>query len=912
MNKILLIDGNSILNRAFYGIMGSKMLMTDDGTYTNAIYGFLSILFKELNEVNPTHIMVAFDLKAPTFRHDMYKEYKAGRHAMPEELKGQFPIIKEVLKAMNITILEKEGYEADDILGTIAKYSQKNENEVVILSGDRDTFQLVDKNIQVKIPRTKMGKTETDIYDIEKIKEEYGIEPIQFIQIKGLMGDSGDNIPGVPGVGEKTAFDLIKKYETVDNVYKKLEDNTDDIKGKLREKLTNNKELAYLSKELGAINCEVPIEKEFEEFKIIEYNNEKLLELFKILKFNKFMDKLNLKIEGNSDSESSNVEKFEIQEMDITQTDKISELIYNIKIFSYYLEKEKCEDEKLIINKKLKSISIYNEQENKVYYINITDINKFIEIFKKIFEDNNILKNSYKLKEDYIILKQLGINTNNLMFDIEIAAYVLNSNKGKYSIEDIGYEYLKLDFEEYVNQFGINQDEKEEQLNLFNTEIKEEKPKTTIDGKSCVYTYIISKLYYILLKKIEEVNQLELFNNIEMPLLEVLADMQYTGMHIDKEMLIAYGQELKNKIEELTKEIYNLTGEEFNINSTKQLGVVLFEKLQLTVVKKGKTGYSTDVDVLEKLIDEHPVIEKLLEYRQITKLNSTYVEGMIPYINGETNRIHSYFHQTVTSTGRISSTEPNLQNIPIKIELGKKLRKVFTVENDNILIDADYSQIELRVLAHISNDENMIEAFNNDEDIHSQVASKVFNVPLSEVTKELRSNAKAVNFGIVYGISDFGLAGNIGIGRKQAKEYITQYLEKYSGIKQFMEDIVNKAKETGYVDTLFNRRRYIPEINSSNHMVREFGKRVALNTPIQGTAADIIKIAMINVYKELNNRNLKSKLILQVHDELLIEVKQNELEEVKEILRNCMEQAIKMNVPLKVELEQGANWYDSK
>lgn len=881
MNKLLLIDGNSIINRAFYGIMGSKMLMTEDGTYTNAVYGFLSILFKELDDIKPEYLVVAFDLKAPTHRHKMYDKYKANRHGMPEELAMQMPILKETLKAMNVCIIEKEGYEADDILGTLAKWGQKEELEVTVLTGDRDSFQLIDKNIKVRIPRTKMGKTETEDYTVEKIEEEYGLEPLDLIEVKGLMGDTSDNIPGVPGVGEKTALNLIKQYKSIDEVYNHI----DEQKGKLKEKLSENKDLAYLSRTLGTIDINAPIEKDLGAFQVEEWNKPEVLEIFKKLKFNRFIDRFALQENIGATSFSDLQINTEIEHEKIVDKTKLAELKQEIqenKVIYYYLTEEK--------------FIIYSPKTNKCFSIeNIQD-------FKDIFEDKNILKCSYKQKEEFIILWNKGIEAKNLMFDIAIAGYILNSNINKYTIEYLANEYINFDIAEYLSnteKTGV------EQITLFDNA---EKPK---EDKTYIYAYAIYKLYNVLTQKMEEAGSIDLFNKIEMPLTEVLASMQYEGIYIDKQELLDFGKELQEKIDILTQEIYELTGEEFNINSTKQLGEILFEKLKLTAKKKTKTGYSTDVDVLEKIKYEHPVIEKILEYRQLQKLNSTYVEGLIPYID-ETGRIHSKFHQTVTTTGRISSTDPNLQNIPTRMELGRKLRKVFKPEQGYIFVDADYSQIELRVLAHISEDKNMIEAFCNNEDIHAQAASKVFNIPLEEVTKEERTKAKAVNFGIVYGISEFGLGEQLGVSRKKAKEYIEQYLDKYSGIKEFMINIVEETKEKGYVETLYHRRRYVPELKSNNYMVRQFGGRVAMNTPIQGTAADIMKIAMINVYNKLKENNLKSKLIVQVHDEILVETLESEKEQVKQIVKEEMENVIKLKVPLLAEVEEGYNWYEAK
>lgn len=894
MSKLIVVDGNSIVNRAFYGIMGSKMLQTADGTYTNAVYGFLAILFKELDEVKPDYIAVAFDLKAPTARHKMYDGYKANRKGMPEELAAQMPILKDVLRAMNITIIEKEGYEADDVLGTLSRIGENSGLDVVLLTGDRDSFQLATDKVSIYIPRTKAGKTETEIFNRDKVLEVYGVEPKQMIEVKGLQGDTSDNIPGVPGIGEKTALSLVKKYGTIDHLYECVENNTDDLKGKQREKIAENKELAMLSKTLGTINLETPIEKSIDDLKMKEWNKSEVYKIFKELKFNRYIDRFNLKEEivENDNVEPTMTMDFEKAVINAEKFNDIKKKVIENKVCYFYVET--VEDTNSIIKKKIKSISIYIKDENKVYDYKVSNI---LEL-KDIFESEDVLKCSYDLKDIYILCEEAGINPKNFMFDIRIAGYLLNSTTNQYSISDLMNEYLGI---------NINVDDgKQEQLNLF--DVQEEKENEQI----AVYAYSIGNLHDVLEKDLKENGMYDLFNNIEMPVLEVLADMQYRGMYVDKNELIAYGDELKVKLEELTNKIHELAGEEFNINSTKQLGEVLFEKLKLPVIKKTKNGYSTDVDTLEKLQCEHEIIEYILEYRQLAKLNSTYIEGMIPYINKNTGRIHSYFHQTVTATGRISSTEPNLQNIPTRIEIGKKLRKVFKPAENKIFLDADYSQIELRILAHVSKDETMVDNFIHDEDIHAQAASRVFGVPLDEVTKELRSKAKAVNFGIVYGISDFGLAVQIHSSRKQAKQYIEQYLEKYNGIKTFMDEAVEDAKKKGYIETMYNRRRYIPELTSKSYMVRKFGERVAMNTPIQGTAADIMKIAMINVFRELKDRKLNSKIVLQVHDELLIETDIKEKEEVREILVNNMEHAAKLLVPLKVEVAEGENWYDAK
>lgn len=911
MSKLVLIDGNSILNRAFYGIMGSKMLTTKDGKYTNAVYGFLAILFKVLDDIKPDYIAVAFDLKAPTARHKMYEGYKANRKGMPNELAEQMPIIKEILTDMNITIIEKETYEADDILGTLSKKAEKEGMDVVIVSGDRDTFQLASNKVTIRIPHTKVGKTEVDYFDEEAIIEKYGIKPKQLIEVKGLMGDTSDNIPGVSGIGEKTALELIKKYKTIDGLYKAIDDEKDDLKPKTKEKLVNDKEMAYLSRTLGTINREVPLDNKIEDLKIKEWNKEKVTEKFKELNFNRFMERFNLK-EESTESGGIDLSKDLFSTRNIAVSNKyIEEVINKIKeskklIFSILTEK--CEDEEKIIRKKITCISIYIEAENTVFSVSVNNEQQFVQVFKEIFESKDIQKYGHDLGEDYVILKQLGITMNAICYDTKISAYDLNPTDSKYTIENLSVQYLNIYLDEYLEKHGISK-QQNRQLDLF-TGIEEENNYERI--KNDLYSYLIQKIAEVTHKKLEEENLLDLFNNIEMPLVKVLGEMQFNGMPIDKDELIEFGSKLKEQIESLKQDIYMSVGEEFNINSTQQLGKILFEKLKLPVYKKTKTGYSTDSDILEKLLQEHPVIEKILEYRSLVKLNSTYVEGLIPYINPKTQRIHSYFHQTITATGRISSTEPNLQNIPTRVEQGKQIRKAFNTKSGRIFIDADYSQIELRVLAHISKDEHMIDAFKNNEDIHKQAASKVLGIPIEKVTKEQRSEAKAVNFGIVYGISDYGLAQQLGISNKKAKEYIKQYLEKYSGVKAFMDNIVEKAKEDGYVETLFHRRRYIPELKSNNYMIRQFGSRAAMNTPIQGTAADIMKIAMINVFNKLQEENLDAKLVLQIHDELIIECDEKIKEKVKEILQDCMENAAKLDVPLNVETSEATSWYDVK
>ena len=902
MDKFVLVDGNSIMNRAFYGIMGSKMLTTKDGKYTNAVYGFLAILFKLLDDIQPQYMAVAFDLKAPTARHKMYEGYKANRHGMPDELAEQMPIIKEVLRAMNIDIIEMEGYEADDILGTLSCYGEAQNLNVTILSGDRDTFQLATDRVTIRIPHTKGGKTETDEYNREKIIEKYGLEPKQLIEVKGLQGDASDNIPGVPGVGEKTALKLVQKYGSIENLYKKIEEGQDDLKGKQREKIVENKELAELSRTLGTINTKVPIKDDLTDLKVEEWNKEKVLELFKNLNFNRYIDRFNL-IEN-----TENENKQEIKELYKSVEKSIKDIIGMIKNkqkMTFNVVTRNIENQSKIIKEKIIGMSVYNDENKEVYYVNLE--NNEIQEFKEIFEEEKIKKIGIDLSKTYILLKQENINIKGLYYDIAIASYIINPTNNKLKIEDLIQNDLEIDIETFIGK-----EETQAQMTLFEVQEEDNKQAEIQKEKSNLYAYSIGKIKEKTEKELEEIECLDLFYNIDMPTIEVLSNMQWNGMYVDKIELEQFGKELTNKLDVITKIIYEMAGEEFNINSTKQLGEILFEKMKLPVIKKTKSGYSTDVDVLEKLKKEDPIIEQILEYRQLMKLNSTYVEGLKQYINPETKRIHSFFHQTITATGRISSTEPNLQNIPTRFELGKRVRKVFKPQEGCVYIDADYSQIELRVLASISEDSHMIEAFKEGQDIHKQAASKVFKTPIDEVTKEQRSNAKAVNFGIVYGISDFGLGEQLGIGRKQAKKYIDEYLTQYSGINQFMDNIKEEAKEKGYVKTLFNRRRYIPELKSNNYMVRQFGARAAMNTPIQGTAADIMKIAMLKVFKEIEKRGLKSKIVLQVHDEMMLEVPIEEQQEIQEIMKKCMESAADLKVPLVAEISEANNWYDCK
>lgn len=877
MEKLLVVDGNSIMNRAFYGLSGKNMLTNKEGIPTNAVYGFLNILFKVIAEDNPTHIAVAFDLKAPTFRHKMYDGYKANRKKMPDELAAQMPIIKDVLDAMNIKRVEIEGYEADDILGTLAKKSRNQNIQTVLFTGDRDSFQLIDDGIVVKLPSTKGGKTETEVYDTEKILEKYGVTPIQLIEVKSLMGDASDNIPGVKGIGEKTALKYIQEFGSLEKLYDNI--SSDIVKGKSKELLVEYKDDAFMSKDLARIDINVPIDLNFDDYRTKEYDTEKLYEIFKKLEFTNFIKKLNLKCEVA-------IEKFEIGKIQITENhNDLMNMLKNSKNSSFYIKdifaKNSIEE--------IREIAFFIDGKN--YILKLKNNKK--EIIKEIFESENIAKISINLKELYLLLIKSEIALNGFIFDVGLAEYIIDANRGDYSIERIADERLGVNLSQFLNNT-------QEQISLFNDVQDENYDFVSASAK------VISSLKLMQEEIIEKNNQNKLFYEIEMPLIETLASMQFHGIGIEKEKLIEYSNILNDKMLALSGEIFSLVGEEFNINSPKQLGEVLFEKLNLKSSKKTQRGYSTDAESLEKIRNEHPVIDKILEYKQYAKLKSTYADGLNHVINVSTGRIHSKFNQTVTATGRLSSTEPNLQNIPVRLEAGRLFRNMFMAKEGYTFIDADYSQIELRILAALSDDEEMIKAFNEGDDVHKATAMQVFGVSEDEVTPLMRARAKAVNFGIVYGQGDFSLGQDLGISKKEAKEYIDKYFERFPNIKLFLDKLVTDAKEKGYAQTIFDRRRYVPEINSQNFHVRSFNERVAMNMPIQGTAADIIKLAMVNVYKKL--KGMKSRLILQVHDELLIEASDDEIENVKEIVRKSMEEAVDLKVQLKVELGVGKSW----
>ncbi|CEO08735.1 DNA polymerase I [[Clostridium] sordellii] len=880
MDKTLvIIDGNSIVNRAFYALPD---LTNKQGLHTNAIYGFTTMLFKIIENYKPTHISVAFDKKAPTFRHLEYKEYKAGRKKMPDELREQIEPLKNLLDVFKINRLELEGYEADDIIGTVSLKAEKEGYKVFIVTGDKDAIQLASKTTTTLI--TKKGVGEVDEFDFDEVMKKYEMTPNQFIDLKGLMGDKSDNIPGVPGIGEVTGIKLIKEFGSIENII----ENVDSIKGSSRKKIEEHKDLAIMSKRLATIIRDVPIDITIDDLSFGDYDKANVIEVFNELGFNSLISRIG----ENSDveSESDNIN------LSIKELVNIEEFIKDVKSKKSLILKAIRKNGN-ILEKNLMTIYLSINGED-IYYINEENLDKI----RELLISDEIKKYGYELKDDYITLRPYGIFLNNMYFDISIAEYLIDSSSANYTYDSIA-----------MNYFGQKIKSTEELLGKGVKAKKiEELEKEEIDKHIGSIINLVERVNPKMEDKLKSMDMDGLFYHVEMPLVEVLGYMEFEGVMVDKEKLVELGEEFKLSIDKLESEIYLLAGEEFNINSPKQLGVILFEKLELPVIKKTKTGYSTNAEVLERLRDKHEIIDKITEYRQIVKLKSTYVDGLINIINPISHRIHSSFNQTITTTGRISSTEPNLQNIPVRLELGRNIRKVFIANKGCELVDADYSQIELRVLAHMSQDEHMIDAFNHDIDIHTKTASQVFGIDIKDVTSEQRSAAKAVNFGIVYGISDFGLSQNLKIPVKEAKTYIDNYLNTYEDIKTYMDNTIEEAKKDGYVKTILNRRRYIPEINSGNVILKNLGKRLAMNAPIQGSAADIIKIAMVNVYKKLEEKNLKSKLILQVHDELIIETCEDEIEIVSKIVKDEMEHAVSMDVNLDVDLNVGKSWYETK
>ncbi len=852
--KLLVLDGNSIINRAFYGI---KLLTTKDGRYTNAIYGFMNIFYKLCDELHPDSVAFAFDLKAPTFRHKMYDEYKAGRKPMPPELAEQMPVLKDLLRALGYKIVTKEGYEADDILGTLA-FSCKEGDECYIATGDRDSLQLVGDNVKVLLASTKMGRPETNIYDVKRIKDDYGVTPHQLIDIKALMGDSSDNIPGVSGVGQKTAQSLISELGSIQNIYDNID--TIDIRETLRNKLKNDKDSAFMSYKLGEICKSVPIETDYSFYVPDEGDKGEALSILRSLEMYKLIDKIGL----NTVTYDAKPENTTVKEYKRVNSLNAFLLKANKLYFVYSVKDGRFESLAACNGDDICEVNTENDSE--------------VEAFINILEDENTEKYTFNIKPLYAYAFSHGFEIKNVKMDLMLAAYLLNPSAKDYDIEKLAAEY-----------------------NVY----------YEADGGFSALSETVYPLTVKLSALLEERDQTELLSNIELPLAEVLASMEKIGVKVDKSGIEAFGDMLGERIKGLQSRIYELAGEEFNINSPKQLGEILFVKLAIPTKKKTKSGFSTNAEVLEKLADEYEIVKFILEYRTYTKLKSTYCDGLLKEIAAD-GRIHSTFNQTETRTGRISSTEPNLQNIPVRTELGREMRKFFIADDGKVLVDADYSQIELRVLSDIADDKAMIDAFNNGDDIHAITASQVFKMPLQMVTPLMRSRAKAVNFGIVYGIGAFSLAKDIGVSRAEADRYIKDYLHHYSGVDRYMNEVVEEAKKNGYVKTLFGRRRYLPELSSSNGMLRAFGERVARNMPIQGTAADIIKIAMIRVYTRLKEENLNARLILQIHDELIVEAPENEKTKDELIVKEEMENACKMKVLLKSDAHSGESWYDAK
>lgn len=875
--KIMLLDGNSLMNRAFYAM---PLLTNKEGEFTNGVYGFLNIFFKLLDEEKPDYCTVCFDVHKPTFRHIEYKDYKGTRKGMPEELVPQMEVVKKVLASMNIKTLEMGGFEADDLLGTIAGIADKKGIESVIVSGDRDLLQLATDTVKIRIPKTKSGATTIEDYNAKDVEAVYGVTPTEFIEVKALMGDTSDNVPGVPSVGEKTAIKIIQEFKTVENAIA----NADKVKPKrASENLVTYAEQARKSKWLVTIKTDVPVDYSIEDAKVNDIFNKNAYEMFKHYEFKSMLTRFDT-VNGT--------EKHNYSYTLIKDIDKAKEILSELNPF------DTCGYKLIYEGETIKGISVTQKAESAfVFRFSESEI---ISLFKDFFENQNS-KIAHNGKGDIVLLKRKGIDLNCIIFDTMIGGYIINSSMDNYEYNELAADFLGESYPSEEEVLGKGKSKK-------SLDDLSDEEFTEFCGRMCDISF---RAYPIIEEKLKENNQLDLYYKIELPLIHVLANMELVGMGVDRQGLIDYGKSLDSKIEELTKDIYWLAGEEFNINSPKQLSCILFEKLGLKGGKKTKTGWSTSADILEKLKDKDEIVGKVLEYRSYTKLKSTYADGLLAVLQDD-NRIYSTFNQTVTTTGRISSTEPNLQNIPVRIELGRQLRKVFVPKKDCVYIDADYSQIELRVLAHLAGDENLINAFNEKQDIHTITASQVFNVPFDEVTSLQRRNAKAVNFGIIYGIGAFSLSQDLGITKKEADAYIESYFAKYPKIKAFIDGCVESARSTGYGITIFNRRRYIPEISSSNFIQRSFGERVAMNMPVQGTAADIIKIAMVKVYNRMKRERLKSQLVLQVHDELLIEAYNDEVEKVSQILQEEMENAVSLSVPLVAEVHQGRNWYEVK
>jgi DNA polymerase-1 len=896
---MIVIDGNSLVNRAFYAL---PPLTTKQGLPTNAVYGFAAMLFKILEEYSPDYISVAFDRKEATFRHTEYSDYKAQRKGMPEDLAAQMPVLKGLLDVLGINRMEVAGFEADDIIGTLSRYGEQEGMEVLIVTGDRDALQLVSDG--VKVIYTKKGVSDFELCSVNSVKERYGLEPIGLIDLKGLMGDKSDNIPGVPGVGEKTALKLLQQYGSLEGV---LENVSSMPEGRLKQNLADNVQQAVLSKKLATICRDIPMSIDMKEFRRPAPDAEKVAEKLSELEFNSLIDRAK-KLFGTEDTAKAPEKKKKESNFVCLETLESMEEVLHKVCSSKCIAFEIVTDTDSDIELEIYGVSLAWNRGEGVYiplgHEGYTlDAEQVFKVLKPIMEDEGIKKLGHHLKQDIIALEKWGIGLTNYIFDSEIFAYLLDPVSSSYELEKVAIKYLGENIAGLEDLTG-----KGKNRITFN--------RIEMD-KVCQYLAARARCIFALRDVMEErikgTGMEDLARNVELPLIQVLADMQRAGIRLDREALMEFSAKLRQSIEMLMRDIYSLAGEEFNINSTRQLGEVLFVKLALPPLKKTKTGYSTDVEVLEQLRDRHPIVEKVLEYRQLIKLNSTYAEGLMRAINQRTGRVHSNFKQTVTSTGRISSTEPNLQNIPVKLDLGREIRRAFIPESEDfVFVAADYSQIELRVLAHISGDKNLIRAFREQQDIHARTAAQVFNVTPLEVTPAMRNSAKAVNFGIIYGISDFGLARNLRIPRKKAAEYIKRYFEVFSGVKEYMDRVIKEGTERGMVKTMLGRVRYLPELKSGNRVVKSLGERLAMNTPIQGSAADIIKLAMNKVYNRLKEENLRSRLVLQVHDELIIETHRDEIERVKAILRECMEGAVKLKVPLEVKMSVGRNWYEAK
>lgn len=882
--KIMLIDGNSIVNRAFYGV---PLLTNGEGRYTNGVYGFLNILFKLLDEEQPDYLAVAFDLHAPTFRHRTFDGYKGTRKGMPEELREQMPLLKEVLQAMHIPIFEQEGFEADDILGTLSALAEKNGIVPVVVSGDRDLLQLAGETLKVRIPKTKGGRTETEDYYAADVQAKYGVTPAEFIDMKALMGDASDNIPGVPGIGEKTAAKIITQYHDIETAIA----HAAEIKPKkASENLAAYQEQARLSKFLATIVRDMPLEWDKETLKIGDMFNQTAYELVKRLEFKSMFSRF----EGSASTPKQAEQTYRF----VADREGAKEVLAALKKgevgYAFVYENEEGQ-----------GLALYQEQLGGVWMEASMAflMQELLEIFQPFFADSAYRKIGHDVKKDIRFLRSYGYDGFTAEFDTAIGAYILNATGSSYEYDDIAAAFLNETYPSQEEVFGKGRTKK-----AFAA--LPEAERTAYGARQAEIFFRVRK---VMEERLAENEQKSLFYDMEMPLIYVLADMEKYGIKVDKAALLAYQKRLGESLDGMEEEIYALAGEKFNINSPKQLGVILFEKLGLKGGKKTKTGYSTAADVLEKLRTAHPIVERILHYRQLAKLKSTYADGLLAVMDAETEKIYSTFNQTITATGRISSTEPNLQNIPVRLELGRELRKIFIPESAEFcFLDADYSQIELRVLAHISGDESLIAAFKSNQDIHRMTASQVFHVPFDEVTPLQRSNAKAVNFGIIYGKGAFSLGQDLGISRKEAEEYINAYFARYPKIKTFMEDTIKNGTKNGYVSTLWNRRRNMPELQSSNFMQRAAGERAAMNMPIQGTAADIIKLAMIKVHRALQEGGYRSRLILQVHDELLIEAYKEEKEAVAKILKENMEHAADLLVPLDVDVHEGASWFEAK